>query len=57
MYNFGATTNQNNRIIYSPLINHLDSPKMLSTEQVASKSLLLKWQPVEGANFYKIEVS
>ena len=33
-----------------------DSPKMLSTEQVASKSLLLKWQPVEGANFYKIEV-
>lgn len=35
----------------------LDSPKMVTAEQVASKSLLLKWQPVEGANFYKIEVT
>jgi len=30
---------------------------MVQAEQVASKSLLLKWNPVEGANFYRIEVT
>lgn len=35
----------------------LDTPKMVNAEQVASKSLLLKWNQVEGANYYRIEVT